>query len=104
MLCAVFKFTLVLISVLLFWRLFIFEFMLGVSNDTQQDATCKDPAQYIRELSVFSVCCCSKSSLLDALQMQMLSVGTVTYLEPKLFLVTSQVVLFRVLISPTVTH
>jgi hypothetical protein len=67
MLCALFKFTLVLNSVL-FWRLLIFEFLLIYQN-------------YLCSISAVV-----KTVLLDALQLQMLSVGTLTYLEPKMFL------------------
>jgi hypothetical protein len=65
------KFTLVLNSVFLFWELIVFELLLGMHE------------------TFF----CSRSALLvkivplrDALQLLMLFVETLTYLEPKLFL------------------
>jgi hypothetical protein len=45
------------------------------------------PAWYIRDFSEFSVCCSSKNChLLNVLQLLLMFVGMLTYLEPELFL------------------
>jgi hypothetical protein len=68
--CSLLKFTVVLNSVLLFWKLLAYEFLLGTSE----------------------ILLCSVSApqadivpLLDALQLLMLFAGILTYLEPNLF-------------------
>jgi hypothetical protein len=62
--CYLLKFTVVLNSVLLFWKLLAFEFLLGTSE---------------------TLLCSVSAPLLDALQLLMLFAGILTYLEPNLF-------------------
>jgi hypothetical protein len=66
----IFKLTLALNSVLLFWKLLVFEFLLG----TSETVLCSMSAPQADIVP-----------LLDALQLLMLSAGTSTYLEPKMF-------------------
>jgi hypothetical protein len=64
-----FQFNLALNSVLLFWKLLVFEFLLGVSQN------------FVCSVSVFLA---KTVILLDALQLLVLFVGTLIYFEPKL--------------------
>jgi hypothetical protein len=68
--CFLFKCTLVLNSVLLFWKLLVFEFLLGILET------------FLRSVSVPQV---KIAPLLDALQLLMLFAETLTYLEPNIF-------------------
>jgi hypothetical protein len=68
--CFLFKFTLVLNSVLLFWQLLIFEFLLG----TSETLLCSASAPQVKVVP-----------LLDTHQLLMLSAGTLTYSEPTMF-------------------
>jgi hypothetical protein len=69
--CSLFKCTFVLNSVL-FWKLSVFEFLLGI---------------HTREPFMFNVCSSRKTAfLLCVFQLLVVSVGTLTYLEPQLFL------------------
>jgi hypothetical protein len=65
-----FRFTLVLNSVLQFWKLLVFEFLLGVS----QTLHCSMSAPKVKTVP-----------LLDVHQLLMLFVGTLTYSEPRKF-------------------
>jgi hypothetical protein len=71
MLCSLFKFSLVLNSVLQFWKQLVFESLLGISE------TCVCSVSALQLKIVF---------LLDAHQLLMLSAGTLIYLIQKLFL------------------
>jgi hypothetical protein len=68
--CFLFKFTLVLNSALLFWKLLVFESLLGIS----ETYLCSISAPQVKIVP-----------LLDALQLLMLFVGMLTYLGPKIF-------------------
>jgi hypothetical protein len=73
-----FKLTLILNSVHLFWKLVVFEFLLGVS------------VTFLCSLSALKV---KIVPLQDALQLLMLFVGTLAYLEPKLFILINFIVM-----------
>jgi hypothetical protein len=68
--CFLFSFTFVLNSVLLFWKLFVFEFLLGTSETL---------------LCLVSAPQADIVPLLYAHRLLILFAGTLTYLEPKLF-------------------
>jgi hypothetical protein len=73
MLCFLFKFTLVLNSALLFWKLLASEFLLGISETLH----CSVSAPHVKFVP-----------LLDVRQLLMLFAGTSTYSEPvTLFLI-----------------
>jgi hypothetical protein len=61
--CSLFRFTLILNSVLLFWKLVVFESLIVISE---------------------AFLCCMLALLLDAHQLLMLSAGTLMYLKQKL--------------------
>jgi hypothetical protein len=65
-----FKFALVLNSVLLFWKLLVFEFLLGISEIL---------------LCTYSVPHVKTVRLLDAHQLLILFAGTLKYSEPRTF-------------------
>jgi hypothetical protein len=69
-----FKFTSVLNSAFLVWKMLVFEFLLGMSENLLFSMS----ALQVQIVLFF----------LEELQLLMLIVGTVTYLEPKLFLLT----------------
>jgi hypothetical protein len=62
--CFLFKFIVVLNSVLPFWKMLAYEFLLGASE---------------------TLLCSVSAPLLDALHLLMLFAGILTYLEPNLF-------------------
>jgi hypothetical protein len=68
--CFLLKFTVVLNSALLFWKLLAFEFLLGTS-ETFLCSVSAPQADIV--------------PLLDVLQLLMLFAGILTYLEPNLF-------------------
>jgi hypothetical protein len=70
MLCSLFKFALVLNSVLSFCELLVFDFLLS----TSKALLCLMSAPQVKIVL-----------LIDALQLLMLFVGTLTHVEPKLF-------------------
>jgi hypothetical protein len=70
MCCLLLKFTMVLNSALLFWKLLAFEFLLG----TSETLLCSVSAPQA-----------DIDPLLDVLQLLMLFAGILTYLEPNLF-------------------
>jgi hypothetical protein len=69
--CFLFKFTVHINSVLLFWKLLVFEFLFGPLKTLLSSMS----APQVRIVP-----------LLDALQLLTLFAGTLTYLEPKLYL------------------
>jgi hypothetical protein len=69
--CSFFKLALILNSVLLFRKLFVFKFLLGIS----ETLLCSVSAPQVKIIP-----------LLDALRLLMFVAGFLTYLEPKLFL------------------
>jgi hypothetical protein len=69
--CSLFKFTLALNSALLFWKLFVFELLLGIIKNF---------------LCSMSALLAKIVLLLDARQTLMSFVGKLTYLEPKQFI------------------
>jgi hypothetical protein len=73
--CFLFKFTLALTSVLLFWKLLVFEFLLGIP----ETLLCSMSAPQVNIVP-----------LVDALQLLMLFAGSLTYSEPKI----SSVIIF----------
>jgi hypothetical protein len=69
--CFLFKFTLVLYSVLLFWKLLVFEFLPGIA----ETLLCSMSTPHVRT-----------APLQDAYQLLiMLFVGTLTYFNPKIY-------------------
>jgi hypothetical protein len=64
------KFTFVLNFVLIYWKLLIFEFLLGI----RETFLCSMAAVEVKIVH-----------LLDVLQLLMLFAGTLTYLEPEMF-------------------
>jgi hypothetical protein len=68
--CSLFKFALFLNSVLVFWKLLIFEFLLGIS----ETSLCSTSVPKVKIVP-----------LLDVLQLPMLFARMFTYLETKLF-------------------
>jgi hypothetical protein len=74
-----FKFTLVLISLLLFWKLLVFEFLLGIS----ETLLCSVSAPHVKIVP-----------LLDEHQLLMFA-RTLTYLEPRTF---SLIILYNMLL------
>jgi hypothetical protein len=65
-----FQFPVILNSVLLFWKLLVFEFLLGIS----ETLLCSMSAPHVKTVP-----------LLDVHQLLMLSAGTLTYSEPRTF-------------------
>jgi hypothetical protein len=70
MFCFLFKFTLALRSVPVFWKLLAFEFLLGIS----ETLLCSTSAPRVKIVP-----------LLDVRQLQMLFGGALTYSEPRTF-------------------